>query len=110
MFHKIHGFGHQFVKANIKISNSKSNKSQFIKTQIKCFINGTKSRDYQEIKSHITLIRQFHFPKCIYSHLRNWLNIELNLASDRLKLVNVKTIQTHNQKQKQKIWKKTKLC
>ena len=114
MAHKVQNYGHPISKSNTNVKVSKSNKSTFVKIQIKSFINGTKSRDYSEIQSHcITLIKQFHFSKSIYRHLHNWLHVELNLAINKFKLVNVniKNTQTHNQNQetlKQHKWKKTK--
>ena len=70
---------YRISKPNTNAKLTKSKKSTFVKSQIKCYINGTKSRDYTEIQTHcISLIRQYHFPKSIYRHLHNWLHIESN--------------------------------
>ena len=52
MAHKIQHLGYQISKPNTNVKVTKSDKSAFVKTQIKCYINGTKSRDYNEIQSH----------------------------------------------------------
>ena len=50
MAHKIQHLRYQISKPNTNVKVTESHKSTFVKTQIKCHINGTKSRDYNEIQ------------------------------------------------------------